>query len=118
MQEALVQSLDQEVSLKKGMAAHSSILAQRIPWTDEPDGLQSMGQHGVRHNSTTQYAHKRVYGFARADLYKPCYHDSVYSTLVPPINASVCRSLKTHSREDTAGFEVNIGRKISQELQL
>jgi len=43
MQDILIQSLDQEDPLEKGMATHSSILAWRIPWTEEPDGLQSMG---------------------------------------------------------------------------
>ena len=38
-----VQSLDWEDSLKEGIATHSSILAWRIPWTEEPDGLQSIG---------------------------------------------------------------------------
>ena len=38
-----VQSLDQEDPLEEGMAAHSSILAWRIPWTEEPGGLQSTG---------------------------------------------------------------------------
>ena len=33
-----------------GMAIHTSILAWRIPWTEEPDGLQSIGSHRVRHN--------------------------------------------------------------------
>ena len=42
MQEALVQPLGWEDPLEKGMATHSSILAWRIPWTEEPDGL-----HGV-----------------------------------------------------------------------
>ena len=37
-------------SLEKGMATHSSILAWRIPWTEEPDGLQSMGLQRVGHN--------------------------------------------------------------------
>ena len=40
MQETQVQSLGQEDTLEKGMATHSSILAQRIPWTEEPDGLR------------------------------------------------------------------------------
>ena len=43
MQETWVQSLDQEDPLKEGMATHSSILAWRIPWTEEPGGLQSTG---------------------------------------------------------------------------
>ena len=37
-------------SLEKEMATHSSILAWRIPWTEQPDGLQSMGSQRVRHN--------------------------------------------------------------------
>ena len=42
MQETWVQSLGQEDPLEKEMATHSSILAWRIPWTEEPDRLQSM----------------------------------------------------------------------------
>ena len=42
MQETLVQSLGQEDPLEKGTATHSSIIAWRIPWTEEPGGLQSM----------------------------------------------------------------------------
>ena len=43
LQETRVRSLGQEDSLEKGMAPHSSILAWRILWTEEPIGLQSMG---------------------------------------------------------------------------
>ena len=43
MQETQVQSLGWEDPLEKGMATHSSILAWRIPWTEEPGELQSMG---------------------------------------------------------------------------
>ena len=43
MQEMLVRTLGQEDPLEEGVAAHSSILAWRIPWTEEPGGLQSMG---------------------------------------------------------------------------
>ena len=50
MQEAWVQSLGWEDSLEKEMATHSSILAWRIPWTEDPGGLQSMGSQGVGHN--------------------------------------------------------------------
>ena len=46
-----VRSLGWEDLLKELMATHSSILAWRIPWTDEPGGLQSMGSQRVRHNS-------------------------------------------------------------------
>ena len=50
MLETWVQSLGWEVSLEKGTATHSSILAWRIPWTEEPGGLQSMGLQRVGHN--------------------------------------------------------------------
>ena len=43
MQETWVQSLGWEDALEKGMATHSSVLAWRIPWTEEPDRPQSMG---------------------------------------------------------------------------
>ena len=43
MQENQVRSPSQEDALEKGMAIHSSILAWRVPWTEEPGGLQSMG---------------------------------------------------------------------------
>ena len=49
VQEIQVQSLGWEDPLEKGMATHSSILAWRIPWTEEPGGLQSMGSQRVRH---------------------------------------------------------------------
>ena len=45
-----VQSLDWEDSLEEGMAAHSSILAWRIPWTEDPGRLLSMGSERVGHD--------------------------------------------------------------------
>ena len=42
IRETWVQSQDQEDPLEKGMATHSNILAWKIPWTEEPGGLQSM----------------------------------------------------------------------------
>ena len=50
MRETWVQSLGWEDPLEKGMATHSSILAWRIPWREEPGGLQSMGSQRVRHD--------------------------------------------------------------------
>ena len=50
MQETQVQSLGQEDPLEEGMATHSSILAWRIPWTEEPDQLQFIGSHKVRYD--------------------------------------------------------------------
>ena len=53
MWETQVQSLGQEDPLEKEMATHSSILAWRIPWTEEPDGLQSMGSQRVNYDKVT-----------------------------------------------------------------
>ena len=50
MWETQVQSLGWEDSLEKEMATHSSVLAWRIPWTEEPGWLQSMGSQRVGHN--------------------------------------------------------------------
>ena len=50
MRETLVRFLGQEDSLEKEMAIHSSTLAWKIPWMEEPDRLQSMGSQRVRHD--------------------------------------------------------------------
>ena len=50
MQETWVQSLGLEDPLEKEMATHSSTLAWKTPWTEEPGKLQSMGSQRVRHN--------------------------------------------------------------------
>ena len=50
MQETWILSLGQEDLLEKGMTTHFSFLAWRIPWTEDPGGLQSMESHRVRHN--------------------------------------------------------------------
>ena len=50
IQEIPVQSLGWEDPLENGIATHSNILARRIPWREEPGGLQYMGSKSVRHN--------------------------------------------------------------------
>ena len=50
MHETQVQSLGQEHPLEKGMEIYSSILAWKMPWTEAPGGLQSMGSQKVRHD--------------------------------------------------------------------
>ena len=57
MREIWVQSLDWDDPLEKGMATHSSILAWRIPWTEEPGGLQFMGSQRVGHHRATKPTH-------------------------------------------------------------
>ena len=60
MQETQVQSLGWEVLLEEEMATHSSILAWKIPWTEEPGGLQSMGQQKAGHNLYAEYIMRKV----------------------------------------------------------
>ena len=50
MQETQIQPLGQEDPLEEGMATHSNILAGRIPWAEEPGGLQAIESQRVRHN--------------------------------------------------------------------
>ena len=61
MKETWVQSQGREDPLEKGMATHSSILTSRIPWTEEPEGLQSMGLQRVRHGWMTNTFNITVY---------------------------------------------------------
>ena len=53
MQRTWAQSLGWDDPLEKGMATHSSTLAWRIPWTEEPSRLQSMGSQRIRYNLAT-----------------------------------------------------------------
>ena len=59
--ETWFQSLGQEDPPEKGMAIHSSILAWRIPWTEEPGRLQSIGLQRVKHNGATNAKHYLIY---------------------------------------------------------
>ena len=72
MWETPVRSLGQGDPLEEGMATHSSPLAWRIPWMEEPGGLQSMGQQRVRHDYVTNfqlsYSLYVIYGSAQPHL--------------------------------------------------
>ena len=60
LQETWVWTLDREDLLEEDVATHSSVLAWRIPWTEEPGGLQSMGSQRVRHGwSDLAHMHTR-----------------------------------------------------------
>ena len=60
VQEMQVQSLGGEDTLEEEMATHSSILAQKIPWTEESGGLQSMGSQRIGYDwATTTYIYMR-----------------------------------------------------------
>ena len=70
IQETCVRPLGWEDPLEKGMATHSSILAQRIPWTEEPDRLQFMG-------------HKELDTAERLTISLPCCPSLVHQSLKP-----------------------------------
>ena len=59
VQETWLHSMGREDPLEEGMATHSSILAWRTPWTEEPGGLQSMGSQRVRHKEVTNRCRNR-----------------------------------------------------------
>ena len=64
MQEAQIRSLDQEDLVEKEVTTHSSLLAWRIPWTEELGGLQSMGSQRVRQD----FAHTHCNGGNRISM--------------------------------------------------
>jgi len=58
MQETWVRSLGREDPLEKGMATHSSILAWKMSWTEEPGGLESMESQRVGHDRVSTHKHE------------------------------------------------------------
>ena len=82
MWETRVQSLGQEDPLEKEMATHSSILAWRIPWTEEPGRVQSMGSQRVRHNRATKLSLSLSYLNQFSSVAQSC------PTLCDPMNCS------------------------------
>ena len=77
MQEMQVRSLDPEDALEKEMATHSSILAWRIPWTEEPAGLQSMGSQRAGHDwMTNTFAFFRSPSGALTGKREKCFVES------------------------------------------
>ena len=80
--------------VEKGIATHSSILAWRIPWTEEPDGLQSIGLHGVRHNGATNtHTYRCMWSFPGGSVEKN-----------PACNAGDLGSVPGSGRSPGAGY--------------
>ena len=81
MSETWVQSLGWEDHLEKRMAIHSSFLAYRIPWTEEPDRLQSMGPQRVGQDwATSQTGSKKEKEYVKAAYCHPTYLTYMKST--------------------------------------
>ena len=87
MQETRVQSLGRKDLLEKEMATHSSILAWKIPWTEEPGGLQSMGSQRVEHDWATSlfFQHIKWFEFKR---YRRMYSEKSLSHPCPQLSYS------------------------------
>ena len=72
MPEMQIPSLGWEDALEEEMAPHCSIFAWRIPWTEEPGELQSMGSQRVRHDLVTEHTHNNYFSrFVHASVV-PC----------------------------------------------
>ena len=74
MQENQVRSLGSKYLLEKGMATHCGILAWRIPWTEEPGGLQSMGWERVSHTETLHFHFQKFWAACaqNSELHMQC----------------------------------------------
>ena len=114
-QEMQVWSLGQEDYLEKGMAAHSSILVWRIPWTEEPGGLQSMGSPRAGHDWATNtftfhflfftylksylilesnhfsYFFSGLHKAGRHSIIKGCEHSLVFQTALRTLRIQNCK---------------------------
>ena len=88
MQELQVQLLQDP--LEEEMATHSSFLTWRIPWTDEPGGLQCMVSQRIRHKWASEHAQTYIFIFIYTYIYMLCYAKSLQScpTLCDPIDGS------------------------------
>ena len=79
MQEIPVRSLGQEDPLEKEMATHSSILSWKIPWTEEPGGLQSMGLERIGHDWAEQSLPERTSSSTELINSAPCSYPTLCS---------------------------------------
>ena len=92
MRETWVRFLGWEDPLEKGMATHSSVLAWRIPQTEEPGGLQSMGSTRVRHDRTTKHSTFNGRAFFPQQNLIPLYK-SDRKELLESTAPTICRPL-------------------------
>ena len=104
MQETQIQSLGREDLLEKEMATHSSILAWKIPWTEEPGRLQSMGSQKVRATSTTEQLHFLLFFNTYAIIYNFSKFSLILMFLVFVLDtpSSLCGILVSRSDIETA----------------
>ena len=107
-------------ALEEEMATHSSILAWKIPWTEEPGGLQSMGLQRVRHNLATEHSRLQV----TQHKHTSSNHNKFYSSLLTLVQSLSCLRLFstpwTTAREASLSFIIsrNLLRLMSTELMM
>ena len=89
----LVQPLGREEPLEKGMATHSSILAWRIPWTEEPGGLQSTGSQRVGHDLVAKHIHFSGFKLGHINNFLSLH---LHLLLVSPATAPVRKNALNH----------------------
>ena len=114
VQETLVWFLGWEDALEKEMATHSSILAWRIPWTEEPGGLQSMGSKRVGHDWVTNTLTQYHLSFRTLQLHSVGFTESFkeqHSHFLITI-------LILARAKETKWFRQNLGKSQSQALVL
>ena len=103
---AMWESLGREDPLKKGMATHSSVLAWRIPWTEEPGGLQSMGSQRVEHSWVTNAS---TFTFSRVKNASPDLYFILMLILSLPSFPSWTQTLRKLASVVACGGKVNQG---------
>ena len=93
VQETQVQSLGQEDPLEKAMETHSSFFAWKIPWTEEPDGLQAMG---LQESDMTQQLNHHHIGYIKENIF--IYHsmDNLFISLVYRLKIYSMQSLSSY----------------------
>ena len=99
MQERRVRSLGWDIPLEEGMATRPSILAWRIPWTEEPGGLQSTGSQRIRHDLVSKQHQQMMYG-------KLCLEILSYFISEVLIEHRLCIRLEDSRKEISGTFPV------------
>ena len=122
-QKTWVRSLGLEDPLKEGMATHSSVLAWRIPWTEKPGGLQSMGSHRVRHDWSALAAaaaafykknHDKPNSVLKSRVITLLTKDCIVEAMVFPIVMFWCESwtIKKAEHQWTDAFKLWCWRRL------
>ena len=110
MRETRVRSLGQEDPLEKEMATHSSILAWKIPWTEETDGLQSMGSQRVQHDWATSLSFFSFLPFLRQGAMDPI---PSRGTTIPQLCPTSHVAQHTHMHTHTRTEEISDDSKVA-----